>query len=544
MHDDPTSQSPQGRPIQGPDTSIGRDDYADDPHLFVLDGWPHLVTSLNPTVENPIVNDTSGPLEGITSPRAPESALSLHPSPGHERTNQHQNRGVTESPSTESMMTSQDIYLCITVDYMAATGVSEHPTFSFFVKEVNPPVISPYDHVNWNRLKTLCVDLSIFDKAIRAAILAVQALYKVQATGLDTSQSVSLYKAATNIFASSLDSSTQDIDIILIVALLLCLFQIVVPSETESVLSQANGPFVTKLEAAALQGYYSPVALRISAWFRIIHAATRRSGNPGILSTTVNTLLPNDAADLPSLFLFDKHTDAATPMYDIMSAPIFMFYLQLQNISTEVANLSHYHRSRTTGEDQEEVSKLMACLKARVYSLWQTRPGLLRLEPFELRAQFSPSIAESLITLVGITTANYYAEIVEIGRTLSDPPLASLEAKQAMRSIRSIVDSCGWSWNGYALNSTGTITSKSYSNSSKLDPGYLRPLFIYAIESIPKGETEWAVDRMMQINNHICRSEFFARFADSLAGAQRNLGRRVTTKYFCYQTFGVAPPFL
>lgn len=495
-------------------------------------------------MENPIVNDTSGPLEGIVSPRAPEIALSLHPSPEHESTSQHQATGVTESPSTESMMTSQDIYLCTTVDYMAATRGFEYPSFSFFVKEVNPPVISPYDHVNWKRLKILCVDLSIYDKAICAAILAVQALYKVQGTGLDTSHAVSLYKAATNIFASSLDSWTQDIDIILIVAFLLCLFEIVVLNETESVLSQTNGLFVTKLEAAALQGHYSPVALRISSWFRIIHAATRRSGNPGILSTPVNNLLPNDAADLPSLFLFDKHTDAATAMYDIMSAPIFMFYLQLQNISTEVANLSHYHRSRTTGEDQEEISKLMACLRARVYSLWQARPGLLRLEPFELRAQLSPSIAESLITLVGITTATYYAEIVEIGRTLSDPPLASLEAKQAMRCIRNIVDSCDGNWNGYALNSTGAIPSNSYSHSSKLDPGYLRPLFIYAIESIRSSDTEWAVDRMMQINNPICRSEFFARFADSLAETQRNLGRRVTTKYFCYQTFGVAPPFL
>jgi uncharacterized protein (DUF2236 family) len=168
----------------------------------------------------------------------------------------------------------------------------------------------------------------------------------------------------------------------------------------------------------------------------------------------------------------------------------------------------------------------------------------MRLEPFELRNQLSSSISEPLISLIGITTAAYYTEIVEIGRTLSDPPFASPEAKQAMQSIRNIVESCDWNRNIDASNLHGAASSKSYSHSGKLNPGFLRPLFLYAIESIHKGDTQWAVDRMIQINNHICRSEFFARFAESLTEAQRSVRRRVTTKYFCFKTFGVAPPFL
>jgi len=129
--------------------------------------------------------------------------------------------------------------------------------------------------------------------------------------------------------------------------------------------------------------------------------------------------------------------------------------------------------------------------------------------------------------LIGLCMAIFHTEIVEIGRTLSDPPLASSEARQHMRQIREVVEG------DYNALKGG-----------KLNPGYLRPLFLFAIESINMDHTQWAIDRIKQINDQICRSDFFASFAKALVEAQRNKERRVTTKWLCFQTFGVPPPYL
>lgn len=435
---------------------------------------------------------------------------------------------IINSPAALSLMTSQDIYLCTTIDLMAATEAPSHHSFTYFVEEVNTPLVSPYDQVNWDRMKTHFTELATHDRAVAAAILAVQALYRAQANGLSTTRAMSLYRAAKTLFITDCEWGTLDLEIVLVVAFLLCLFELIVPDETGSIFGQSEGSFVQRLEAWSVQEYRSPVSLRIEAWVRIIHAAARRGGGPGILSDIVGNLLGNHtASDLPGLSYLDPYTDAATSVYDIVSAPIFAFYLGLQKLSAQIADLSHYHRSRFTSTDQEEVAALMANLKTGISRMWEARPGLMRFEPGEIRAQFSRTIAEQLIALVGMCNAAYHTEVVEIGRTLSDPPLASAEAKQAMRHIRDIVEG---DWNA--------------SSGGKLSPGYLRPLFLCAIESIQKEDTQWAVERLKQINDPISRSRFFASFAKSLAEAQRGKERRVTTKWFCYQTFGVSPPFL
>jgi hypothetical protein len=123
--------------------------------------------------------------------------------------------------------------------------------------------------------------------------------------------------------------------------------------------------------------------------------------------------------------------------------------------------------------------------------------------------------------------AAYLAEVVALGRTLGDPPFASPEAVQAMSKMRDLIEG---DWNA--------------SSGGALNPGYLRPLFVYAIESLSKEETLWAVNRLRQIRSPLSRSDFVASLAESLGEAQREKGRRVTTKYFCYQTFGVPPPFM
>jgi hypothetical protein len=158
--------------------------------------------------------------------------------------------------------------------------------------------------------------------------------------------------------------------------------------------------------------------------------------------------------------------------------------------------------------------------------MWETRPGPLRLKPGELRAYFGDTIAEPLITLTGVCLAAYFSEFIEIGRTLGDPLFPSPEAKHAMKQVRDIIEG---DWNALVENS--------------LNPGYLRPLVLYGIESFEEYETQWAVNRLRQIKNPISRSGFFASFLESHGEAQRNQQMRVTTKYFCYQAFGVPLPF-
>ncbi|KAK9364825.1 hypothetical protein V1509DRAFT_635070 [Lipomyces kononenkoae] len=537
----PISQSSQGVPTFELDTSAPQD--AEDLLRDCLGIAPPLSASPTTTTLGPNMDDLIlHPLESPASSESAEMVLLAHH--GH-RQDGAAHAAVVQasgSPSAQSLVTSQDISLCTTIDYLDAVGIKDRPSFSFFIEEVNLPLISPFDYANWRRVKKICTELSAHNGATFAAILAVQELYKAQVTGLSTSHAGSLYETATAIFVRSLENWAQDIDTVLIISFLLSLFEFIVPSETCFVLSQTDGAFVARLEATAIHGHYSAVALRISSWLRIIHAATRRGGHLGILSDRVSSLLPNDSIHPPSLSMLDKDIHIAESMYDILSTPVFTFYLELQCISTQIANLSHYHRSRTTGEDQEEVAKLMSRLKTRLESIWQARPGPMRFEASELRIQLSTSVAEPLVTLVGIATAAYYAEIVEVGRTLSDPPLASPEAKQAMRRIRDIVEN--GDWNAYASTCNRAKSSSSHYKSDNLHPAYLRPLFLYAIESINLADTQWAVDHIKRINNHICRSEFFARFAESLSEAQRNKGRRVTTRYFCYQAFGVAPPYL
>ena len=541
--------------------------------IFVLEGHQHLcrgpslydsasdtqplcstplrTTPSNTTLESlrELSIQASIPPAKPTSISAPDTRASLPPTqPDQSLSSTATCPKFVESPSALALMTSQDIYLCTTIDLLAATEVRTIPSFSYFVQEARPPILASLDPVNWARMKIYVSNLGTQHKGVAAAILAVQSLYKAQANGLSTSRAMILYQAATGIFKKILvvEDGVQDFDTVLIIAFLLCLFEMLVLDDTGSVFEQSEGGALeSRLQVWSLSDQHSPLSLRIVAWLQIIHAAARRGGNPGVLSNTISDLLSKFKGEIPPLSALaeDCNTDAPTSVHDLVSAPIFAFHLELQQVSTQVANLSHYHRSRTTSTDQQEVWSLMAHLKARIYLLRQTRPTLMKLSAADLRAQFSQPVAGPLITLIGICNATYYTEIVEVGRTLSDPPLASPEAREAMCHIRAIIEARAGAeddWNVYTTTATTTTTS-----SGKLNPSYLRPLFLYAIESILQpSDTKWAVERLKEINDPICRSDFFASFASSLAHAQRSKGRRVTTKYFCYQTFGVSPPFL
>ncbi len=424
-------------------------------------------------------------------------------------------------------MTSQDIYLCTTIDRLAATKAYAQPSFDYFVGHVSAPTISEIDNLNWQEFKTQTIHLANDHTTIAAATLAVQALYKALKVGLPVSKAIySLHDAARAAFRTMLSNDAELITPTLHVALLLSLFEMLVFDETGLTLTdlEVSSPFVEKMQAA--HNLFEPHDLRILAWLRLLHASGRRGGNPGLLSESVVRNLP-EYAMIPST----PHTDR-TPQESLLGyleAPLFDFHVRLATISAQVADLSHYHRSRITPADQDEVALEMQSLKNRLYQLWDHRPDICRLASANIHAYFAEEIARPLIMAIGVANTAYHTEIIETGRTLSDPPLASSEAKSAMAEIRKMVEAAD-EWN-------------MLDDGRHLNAGYLRPLFLYAIESIRKEDTMWAVQKLREIKDPIRRSDLFATFADGLTEAQRSKGRRVTTKFFCRQNYGISPPF-
>jgi hypothetical protein len=415
----------------------------------------------------------------------------------------------------------------LATDLLAAPEVSTQASFTYFIEEVDSPILSPFDPLNWTRVKRCIAKLGMQETSVARSIMAVQAIYRAQADRLPMTHAMSVYQAAIASFDFIVGNDAVDFHIVLVIAFLLCLSELTLPNEDGSTFGGLDGVFLTRLETSLLNGHQLPVFLRIGAWLQFLDTAAKRGGSPGLLPEPVSRLLYDHIMEVPSLSVLDCDTHPENALYDIISAPIFTFHLEVQNISNRVAGVTHYRRSRTAPADQAEVANILTSLKAKMSSMWEARPGPLRLPPGELREYFSHTIADPLIAVAGVCLAAYFTEVVAIGRILGDPMFASPEAKQAMKQIREIVEG---DWN--------------VSNGDALNPGYLRPLFLYGIESFERDETQWALNRLRQIKNPISRSSFFASFLESHGEAQRDQRRRVTMKYFCYQTFGVPLPFM
>lgn len=471
------------------------------------------------------VSGSSASFHWLESPSA-----ATEESPVHEHAWTPRNDpSILESPAALSFMTSQDIYLCTTIDRLAIDAAQAQSSCSSFLQEVDPPIVSTIDPINWQIFKIYAVELSTHHKTVAMAIFALQSTFKALSNGIPVSKgSRDAHRAAKLSFDTILFDSNESIEAILTVALLLCLHEMLALDEVGLCLGhvEPDSMLVRRLNNWTTGKNQDPMAVRLVKWLKLLHASGRRGGNPGLLAPSVLRQLPNEAnITTPT---YNGMIDAATTLYNCLSASVFELYCTLQTLSTEVANLSHYHRSRITSEDQIEVAEIMSGIKKRVKTLWEERPHLMRLAPADIRAQLSSQVAEPLINLIGLCNATYHTEVIEIGRTLSDPPLASSEAKMAMREIQNIIET-DWA----------TRTADD-----RLHAGYLRPLFLCAIESIRTQDTQWAVERLRQIKDPISRSDFFASFAESLAAAQMDKGRRVTTKFFCQQQFGISPPFL
>ncbi|RFU23775.1 hypothetical protein B7463_g12563, partial [Scytalidium lignicola] len=472
-----------------------------------------------------ISNDLKQANEGLSVPADADES----PSNGNrvDAFSQGGDLSITETTRDRFQQTSQLIYFSTTMDLLAAPEVPASSLFCYFMDVVDCPLLSPYDRINWIRIKAYIVQLALQQTSVAKCLLALQTLYRAQVDHLPMTHAMSVYQAAITSFESISGDDTISFDIILVVAFLLCLCVATLPNEDDSNFGVLDGAFATRLEAWLLSGYQSSISLRIGAWLQLLNITTKRPGSPGILSKPLFKLVNDHIKEIPNLSELDRDTHPENSLYDTVATQVFTFYLRLQKMSDRVVEVTHYRRSRTTPADQAEVTDLMSALKTDLASLWEDRPAPLRLQPDKLREHFSTKISTPLIALAGVCIAAYHTEIIVIGRILGDPPFPTTEAKHALQQIRNIIDG---DWN---VSAEGT-----------LNPGYVRPLFMYALESFQKDEIQWAADRLRQIKNPISRSNFLASFVEAHGEAQRAQGRRVTMKYFCYMTFGVPLPYM
>ncbi|PNP51236.1 hypothetical protein THARTR1_08140 [Trichoderma harzianum] len=434
------------------------------------------------------------------------------------------NSDDADSPSARFYTTSLQIYVTTAIDFLYPSGITS-PSCSYFIDEVDCPIISAFDYLNWNKIKLHIVRLSTRDASIAAAVEAVQSIYRAQVNRLAMFHATSEYQARLAAFELLAADEKIDMDTILVISLLLSLCEMILPNEDGPALRAFGLAFEARLAVWLLTTDRSPMPLRICVWLQLLHVATKRSGCCGLLPESVFGLLSDHITEVPNLPPLGNSSDSSSAMYDIISAPVFAFYLQLQRISNRIQDLSHYRRSRITPEDQEEVTKIVTDLNNTLSTLWAARPSPLQFQPGQLRQNFCPMIAEPLITLVGVCTAAYYGEMVGLRRTLGDDPFPSPESLQPMSRIRDIVEG---EWNAL---SKGT-----------LNPGYVRPLFLYSIENLQQEKTEWAVARLRQVQSPISRSEFIAALGEALGREQGTEKRRVATKYFCNGAFNAMVP--
>ncbi|KKP06704.1 hypothetical protein THAR02_01193 [Trichoderma harzianum] len=441
-------------------------------------------------------------------------------------TNFHQESSSenADSPSARFYTTSLQIYVTTAIDLFYPSGITSRSS-SEFIDQVDCPIISAFDYLNWNKIKLHIVQLSTQDPSVAAAIEAVQGIYRAQVNRLAMLHATSEYQARLAAFEALVADDKISFDTILVISLLLCLCEVILPNEDGPALQVFDLAFEARLAVWLLNTDRSPMSLRICAWLQLLHVATKRSGCCGLLPETVFDLISDHITEVPNLPPLSNSPDSSSAMYDIISAPIFSFYLQLQRISNQIQDLSHYRRSRITPEDQEEVTQIVTNLNNTLSTLWNARPSPLQFQPGQLRENFCSMIAEPLIALVGVCTAAYHGEVVGLRRTLGDDPFPSPESQQPMSKIRDIIEG---DWNAISKGA--------------LSPGYIRPLFLYSIENLKQDKTEWAVARLRQVQSPMSRSEFIAALGEALGREQRTEKRRVATKYFCNGAFNAMVP--
>ncbi|SMR53061.1 unnamed protein product [Zymoseptoria tritici ST99CH_1E4] len=422
---------------------------------------------------------------------------------------------------------SRDIELTTTMDLLVSCEDTSQVK-SLFVTLVECPGITTFDAVNWDLAKRHMVNASAGCSAILSGMTAVATLFNAQAYSMPLSKAISIQHATQTSFEELLANDEQNQDHCLMVVFLICLFDLVHRDEEPPFFKTPSELFLNRLDCwGRYPGNHSALSMRLVAWLRILQVVTLRGGGSGLLARSICDLLPRDDRPLTSLSPpASERLDLSMHLYEVLSAPAFDFYYRLQLLSGEIAQLTHYHRSRTKGTDQQEVTQLMTHIKSQLQALWDTRPPVQRQSPQELREQLAPRLAGLVISLAGVCNAAYHTELVEIERVLGDPVSKSTVSKESQRAIRNIVD------------------EECERTPTGLNPGYLRALFLYAIECMDKEQNRWAVHKIRQIESPVYRSKFFAAFAQELADAQIRKERRVTSMYFCLWYFRMPPPYM
>ncbi|KAF7195015.1 hypothetical protein HII31_03689 [Pseudocercospora fuligena] len=412
------------------------------------------------------------------------------------------------------------------MDLLRAREVPSQPSFPYFVDAFDCPAIASYDAHNWRMTKYYMAELGTTNTVIGSAIIALATLQKGLRYGLPLSRALSFYQSARAAFEKSVVDPASHFDTIVVSTFLLCLFDYV-HQETAPILADPSEALISRFEVEYNKDNHPEQSTRIVSWLRLLHANALRAGGNGLISDRLSMLSPHHKGSR-STICSPGAIDTHVSIYAMLQQPLFDFFFELQMISGQIAKLTHYHRSRITGSDQKEVIEHLLRIRSRLVVLWDSRPAIQRQSPDGLRSTLAADIAEPIITLIGLCTAAYHAEFVEMDRVIGDPITKSSGSRHAMAEIRNIIDG---DWN-------------CYNYEHKLNPGYLRPLFLYAIECMDRDQTKWAVARMKAVQDCICRSDFFAEFGQRLSNAQLQKERRVTSKYFCIWFFGTPPPFM
>jgi hypothetical protein len=122
----------------------------------------------------------------------------------------------------------------------------------------------------------------------------------------------------------------------------------------------------------------------------------------------------------------------------------------------------------------------------------------------------------------------YHAEVIYHGRAHGRTSTPAPEALDAKRHIRNIVDR--------------VITLLP--PNGRLDPAYMWPLFLYAVERTTRDGVGWAIDKLHLVNDPLWSTDFIKNFVGQLSSEQLQRGERVDSRYFCVEKYGNPPPFI
>ncbi|KAK1761722.1 sterol uptake control 2 [Phialemonium atrogriseum] len=404
--------------------------------------------------------------------------------------------------------------------------------FSYFLSSVEPPFITPWDSMNWARMKVHISRLGALNPAVLAAVVAVETLYKTLVDDGDSADALPEYFAAKGAYLSLLKDEGADTELILVATFLLCCFEVVAQQETVSGTLKQKDILVTRLEQRSKSQPWSPIVRRIVSWLRLFHTKAMHLGGRGMLSPKLSELLLQaEQQPPPSLasMCLDQPT-AALAAVDSLQQSLFQFYCELQHISTRVSALNRHHRPRGTPADEMKVDDISKDIDQRLKYLWEGRPCLLEVATPDIShaaAENSANDLSHLAFVARLCKISYNAEIIYHARGHGRSHSQSPTTVAAKGEIRKLIDA-----------------REACPEGTSLHPAFIWPLFLYSVESSTQDEVRWALDKLELVSNPLWNTTTIKAFIRELTEEQFRKGERVDSRYFCVERFGIVPPFM